>query len=636
MNNKGITVWILILLLGTSFIGAPLVLASPSTILYAGLKPWSYGGAASAQYMNLDTKYVQLSNGRLVCAFIDYTDSTYIHIKVVNSDGSSYGTVDYRQNVIYYMRDCSLLYVSDTVVYIAYTYQYLNTVTMLKFGMIKFNPSTLAVPTPVVCSDISTSASTMTMVYAFITPIVAYNSKYYYMSSNTFWDGAIYKAYVYLMEYTPDTTISATQFEYVAGGASYVYPVYWFNYGSGVAYAMYATSTTALSYYTVSLSAKTKTLLVAHNEPTDTVTYETSQYSHYLGGNLVSNGTDKYLYFSWVRPHVTGGVSTITWVQEVMKYNTTVDTAHFTSYQRNVLGITLNYSGYSTRTWALGLEFSKTQYRLYYPDDKSGITYMNRIIITITDWFDTSVLSYTHVVGTTESLPDIINQLYPVSQQFSTQWGFCYDSTGIMVLYRLASLYSTYTITAIITPNDSPYIQNKQYYTTITGKVNGIGRGGLAVEIIINSGGIPETYGLSSTGTLIRPTKFTSTGAFSITFNLKDVRVDLSIVATTTKSGVVQAEDETTPSGGAFGPWMGGVTTMFSSYVPPLITIIVPAVIMAKIVGPIGFIAGAFIGVILAVSASIIPQYVLYLIFLVLGIVALVVIRGRGGGGDGT
>jgi hypothetical protein len=393
---------------------------------------------------------------------------------------------------------------------------------------------------------------------------------------------------------------------------------------------MYATSTTALSYYTVSLSAKTKTLLVAHSEPTDTVTFETSQYSHYLGGNLLTNGTDKYLYFSWVRPHVTGGVSAITWVQEVMKYNTTVDTAHFTSYQRNVLGITLNYSGYSTRTWVLGLEFSKTQYRLYYPDDSSGITYMNRMIITIADWFDTSALSYTHLVGTTESLPDIINQLYPVSQQFTTQWGFCYDSTGIMILYRLASLYSTYTITATITPNDSPYIQNKQYYIAIAGKVNGIGRGGLAVTITINSG-TPETYGLSSTGTLTKPIRFASTGAYTITFDLIDVRVDLSIVATTTKTGVVQSDEETTSTSGSFSPWMNSVTVMFNSYVPPLITIIVPAVIMANIVGPIGFIGGAIIGVILAVSASIIPQYVLYLILLIISIVALVIIRGRSG-----
>lgn len=635
--NKGIFIILFVLLLITPFLGITSftnipVLASPSKITYSGESFWNMTGTGYYDYQQLDTKYVELLNGRLVCVYINQADSSYLRIKVINADGSTYGSADYTISSLYLLRDCSVYYVSDTVIYIGVVSQHQTTNHPMNFAMVLFNPSTLAVSS-ILATDVNLLGSGYNIIYAFLTTITTYNSKYYFMASIMAYDTVNgYKAFVYLMEYTVNTTLTAAQFSYTSGASSYAYPIYWFNYGGGIAYACWATDAIALSYYTVSLSAKTHTLLVAHNEPADTVDMVTVQYSHFLGGGLISNGTNRYLYFSWIRAHESAAVNFVTFVQERMIFNTTVTTANFIEYSRSALGVTLDYSGYETPTWCLGYEVDETQYKMYYPNNESGTTYMNRMIIDIDDWFDTASLSYTHVVGTTESLPDSINQQYPVSQLFTSQWGFCYDSTGIIIMYRLASLIEVYSVIGVISPNDSPYIQNKQYYLAISGKVNGVGRGGLAVNIIINSGLI-STYGLSSLGLLSLPIKFSSTGVVTVQIDLIDVRVDTSIVATQTITGVVQSEDTTLPAGGSGGL----ISAMQSSWIstiinfsPIALVVFAPAGIGFIAVGAIGFVTGAMIGTILGVVAGVLPTYVLYMVFLILGILAIVVLRGGG------
>jgi len=616
LGKKCLTFLLLIML--TLPIMSVFVSASPSKITYAGQ---SFNG-------ELDNKYVQLSNGRAVYAFIDSATPTYLRIKVINSDGSVYGTVDYLL-ASKTLLDCTVYYVSDTVVYIGIVYYYTGGYKM--YSMVKFNPSALTSGPLISCTAINMGNSATYINAAYLTSIITYNSKLYFMSSEQYFLAPSSRTdVVYLMEYVPDTTLTATYIQSSATGSiSSPYPIYWFNYSAGIAYAVIADSTTPLSYYTVNLVSKTTTILVAHNTPSDMVDRVTAQYSHFLGGGLISNGTDKYLYFTWIRPHQITAVNYITYMQERLIFNATVSTAQFTGYSRSVLGITLDYSGYSTPTWCLGYSVSKSQFKLFYPNINSGLPTMNRIIINISDWFDTASLTYTLLVGTSESLPDSINEIYPVSQSFITQWGLAVDNTGIVIMYRLASLINVYTVVGVISPADSPLIQNKQYYLALTGKVNGLGRGGLAVSITINSG-IPIIYGLSSTGTLNEPIKFTSTGLLTIIINLIDIRIDTSTVATQTLTNVVQAEP-TAPVGGIGGliyNMQDSLLNTIINFAPSAVVIFAPAGLMGVVMGPIGFIAGALIGVVLGVQASLFPMYVLYLVFLILGLLTLMILRG--------
>jgi hypothetical protein len=71
---------------------------------------------------------------------------------------------------------------------------------------------------------------------------------------------------------------------------------------------------------------------------------------------------------------------------------------------------------------------------------------------------------------------------------------------------------------------------------------------------------------------------------------------------------------------------------MFLHWMPVMLLVIVPAVMLGQELGAVGYITGLFFGVVAGLYAGILPTWVLYVTLLLVSIIAVVYMKGRGGG----
>lgn len=187
----------------------------------------------------LDTKYVELSDGRAVYSWVDSGATSYIRFKLLNSTGGDDGSANFQRSASYTFSDVSLHYINDTCVLAFYIYKYLNTVDYFKVGILKFNPSTLSVSDYDESAGVSLDASTLTITSAFISTIIPYDGDFYAMVNFCIqYTGPVYYVRTGIIKWNDYTTATYESLKNSVGNA--ISPIHWFYEGAALAYAMYS------------------------------------------------------------------------------------------------------------------------------------------------------------------------------------------------------------------------------------------------------------------------------------------------------------------------------------------------------------------------------------------------------------
>lgn len=643
MNRKVSLIVFLIILLGAFQFPVRVVKASGTyeitdTLMYK---------ATYDRYQNFDNNLVTLSDGKCVVTYIpDLATDNVIRLKVFNSDGTLYGSVDYTFSPSTKVPICvGLKYVSDTVVYVycAYTYVGGGSTDWTGFGVLKFNPIAVSYNTMIVNTGIDHSGSSRPDLYGFITDMLLYNSKYYFMVSHEIYGGgaSLRWSRIELLEYTVDTTLGFTNIAVgTTGSGNRASPIYWFQSPTDTQYAYVAydyIATATLSYYTINLSAKTSTLIAGVWDTAYAITTTQAINSHYIKGGLVANGTDNYLYFSWVASTLVGGVPTWNYCNDRMKFNGTVDTAHLVGHMNYVHSITSgSYTGVTDEYWFIGYEVNKSSVYIYFPSNTAGgIVYATRHIMTATDWFNYAGYgwSYDSQYPTTDNIPVQVDKEYPLQFGFTSQFALGASATKIKLYFGLSTAIATYTATVSYTPLDTPNLdQNKQYTFTVTAYKNSIATQYLNIRFLSNAvEQLPTFKATNANGQVTYLVTFTQANIYDLDWEVYD---PYSIYPTTLQYTLSETYIVSyvpgTPTGGdptdIVQESIISQNALVSTFVPAFAIVVGPAVLFLPF-GGAGLVIGLGVGALMGVVTGILPFYVIFILILLVAVAIVMTFR---------
>jgi len=637
-----------------------------SSILITNVKaetsPYIIRDTPDNTYDNLEHTQCILPNGKLVIAYIsDYYGNSMISIKVFNIDGTLYGETNYQYSSSKDWFDIGIYAVSDTIVYIYGHYVYKVSVFYTGFGVIKYNPSSLATSI-VIATPLSIDTSQGSFSYSQVSSMLLYNGKYYFMCATNYVDTAGSNSdtsKMHLLEYTPDSTLGITILKTIeAVDSIYIGVPQWFlsPIDATLAYVMYADSSGGQNYYTISLLAKTQTLIAAvfsssYAFPTNT---DIQARSMFLKGDVIVNGTDRYLYFSYVYPTNNGGITplpTYTYVNDRMWFNGTIDTIHFQTHISFYYVMHSEYYFDDGKYWSYGFESDKSTVHIYYPfaiDD--GNVRVAKATLTAHDWFDPDLAGWSAYTDyyPTDNIPisTPFGLEYKLHFDFLSQYAIGVDDYGgvpyLTVYYGLSLGIVDYSATLVYAPLDTPNLYvNRQYAFTVTAKIGGLGTSGLNVRFLMN-GREQSIKVTNSQGKITYLVTFTQTGYYSFTWEIYDPQNDGTIIRYILQDSYVVIP---LTGGGVTPPTViTGWSNLLVMWVPVLVFIVTPmlglAIVGGKYAGGIGMVigmlGGGFAGIIGGTQLSLLPSYYLWLYLLFMGIaLALAVTIGRSGGGSG-
>ena len=642
-----------------------------------------YGSIYGAQYSNLANSYATLPNGKVVVAFASKAGATNgggsstILIKIYNTDGTLYGSQSYIESASNYYSNVGVYAVSDTQVLIYGLCNYLNTVEYFKYVVIQFNPASLSVISVVSSGGISLTSSGDRLGYTFLTSMVSYNSKYYFMSSVNEFGAGGYKAFVDLMEYTPHTTLTYTNLYYSNTVATVKNgPIYWFQSTTlSVCYASYSTgSCFNVVYHTVNLNARTSTSIAGLYDSAYAFGYDPNYTSlhaqvirntQFIAGGTYTNGTDEYLYFSWVGSY-TSFFLTLThtyYINDRMKFNGSITTAHFQTHMGYVDDLTTIHANYVSSTFIYGYEADKSTAVIYFPQDTSGAYgEITKIVYSAYNWFESS---YSWTKKTTNPAADNVpTQLaaymdYPINYKFLSTWGLGFTDGGasIIVFYGLTAQLVDYDVTVSYLPYDSPSLSTgKTYVFTLTATSNTVGVAGFSFKFLVNGVQQSPAYKLTdSSGKTLYSITFQQSGYYNLTWELYDptgirpIHIgdpssyssagSPNLVYTLTQSYLVIVPP---PNGGGNNPdddIPGFVITSlvgWISYMVILTMVIGPVVLLALLhLGPMSLPVGLSVGATIGIVTGYLPIYAIFILLMLIAITGVMVLKGSFSGGGG-
>ena len=628
-------------------------------------------------YNNLDNSYGVLPNGRMVLAFASHLNgaqslgsSDTIVIKVYNTDGSVYGSVNYVKSASTdYFMNVGVYVVSDTVVYIYGVYQHLSTTEHFIIAVIKFNPSSLATSV-ITSSEIDMGGSGCRLGYVFLTTMLLYNSKYYFIANIDIYDSSNgHKAWSELIEYTPDTTVGLTSLYTVGYSATVKIGIpYWFqnSTGSSIAYLMNSEGSlySDYDYYVILLSVKTQTQFASIWTPEyapgfsngfGTTAY-TLRQSKFVKGDVIVNGTDQYIYFSWLGSQVDASPNTHWfYANDRMKFSGTIVTANFQAHMAVDVDIEGGAADDNIQTFIYGYEQDKSTVYFYYPANHSnypgGYAQVARVTLTATNWFDSSTYGWTALTQyhSTDNVPTTLTpyMYYPMDFKFNSQYalsiGLISAVDNILIFTGLSISFASYSAIFSYLPADAPNLKaGTQYTFTVTATVNNVVTSGLLIRMKDNN--IEQTPMFKTTnvnGIVTYLVTMPSAGWHDFTWEIYDPQsTNPNTLQYTLTSGLTFITDSGGGGGGGGNPpssssWINGIFSVDTiNLVIALGATILPTVLLSFPFGVGGAIAGLAIGLILDVVYVKLPFYAIFLILLCLAILIVMVLNGTIGNGN--
>lgn len=602
-------------------------------------------------YDNLENLQCTLPNGKLVMAYISKnigTSGTTITIKVFNVDGSFYSSADYTYDVTYVWFRIGVHAISNTVVYI-YGGCKKTGYNNIYFAVIKLNPSTMA---ETIILSTPFNAPNDPACSGFVSTLLLYNLKYYYICELSVNYGGTFYNYIKLLEYTPDTTLTVTNI-YVGSGiaSNKLTPAWWFQSPIDpiYAYVMYQTDATPLSYYTISLSGKTSTLIAQCYDTSKAPIPSNFALCNFIKGNVIVNGTDQYLYFSWIYPEMIAGTPAFVYINDRMWFNGTIDTAHFQTHISFAYNMHTEFYGVTLNCWNYEFEYNKSTVYIYFPYKfESGYVRIEKVTLIAHDWFDPNLAGWSVSFDyfPTDNVPNKTGYgdlQYPLYFDFSSQYGMgiANSNSEIWVFSGLSAGVSIYMATVTYIPLDTPNLYaNKQYTFTVSATINSLPSSGLYVRFLLN--GREQSYKVTNDmGKVTYLVTFIQAGNYLLTWEIYDPSVDSTLLQYTLSDYF----NVSVSTGGGVTPpiIITGWTNLLIMWIPVLVFIVTPmlglAVVGGKYAGgigmAIGMLGGGFAGIIGGTQLNLLPSYYLWLYLLFMGIaLALAVTIGRSGGGS--
>lgn len=610
-----------------------------------------YGNGSTKLYGDAETASCILPTSRhLVVAYPDDDGNTYLFIKVIDTDGSSLGSVRYQLGATYQLASTSTYAVSETVVYIFVYSVTSGNPSYYNAHVVKFNPQSLTY------TKVSSSASDQTSdadIFddIFLSPVFLYNAKYYCLSSfitreNN--NNNKNRGQMYLIEYTPDSTCTNTNFVATGTGANnFVTRPFWIqeSAGSATCYMVAGWTGQDLSYWTISLSAKTKTLICNHPEASDIFDPIAGdmQQSKCYGGWVSQSGTVKALQFMWIKSYVVTGTALIRYVNWIGYFNNTIETATILSSNRDSLVYSTGFTSRTTGIWNFGYAESKQRMFLWWLDYSLsyGGNHLRKMQFDLEGdyWIDDLSLTYEMTEIAPEDFPthDVSSSDYIMGYCMSEAFSVWFGATETRIYYGLASYATVYDFILTYSPVDSPLKQGKVYTFTATTYADGY----VSAQYfkVIVDGILYNYYHTSATsGVKTFQMAFNSAGIKNVTLGIYNPAIDpVNTLHDETFYYSVVGEEADEDSTSFTNTFLGQSAMQLITYLPLMLCIFVPAFGLSAEYGGVGFVGGIAIGSIIASYAGLLPFYAIFLILLVIVIGVIMILRGGfnvGGGGS--
>jgi hypothetical protein len=404
-------------------------------------------------------------------------------------------------------------------------------------------------------------------------------------------------------------------------------------------------------YYLFDMSDDSLSSLCTHPFSTDRIgDYDQESvaffknYDKFLGGDIIYNGTQIWVYFTWLHPLIQDEVSHRV-IQHRIVFNETISSGALLGQNERTATInpTIDATG---RTWIDGYMINKTHIRVFYPAELGGIDYLYTDLLELDDWWNYAggtidrishleSSDYTKVTYP-ENFPDDEKDM--VSRDWGGSWivrkDYSDDFDDGWLYYGLEPVTVEYDLVMSYSPNDEPLIVDKSYSWMIT--------------LYANDVGIKKTIAIYMDDIQAFVVQTGSNGQYTYTFlsGITGVR-EWNIKVLSNVGNIVYEED-------FYYTWVRGdisdeptsdiliprTTSYLVAMLPTFIMIIMPTFafglvgseVSGTIGGSIGFLLGGILGVGISVMSGFLPSWMTYLLILAVVSACVLIIKGGFGG----
>ena len=353
--------------------------------------------------------------------------------------------------------------------------------------------------------------------------------------------------------------------------------------------------------------------------------YISNQQIKLINSGLLSYSTYYIMYFTYAYSYLVGTAHTIYVCHNSILFNNTVASASLIT-QGNIvqsISVSIPASVYPSVMFG-GYASPKETINVYYGSMESGATIVRKEILTIPDFYNLGLTSFTTVSDTVVEIP-ILNIYEIVGRNWTQpiQLSIYPTSKLYRFFYNLIDINAVYSMTIAFTPSDTPMESNTNYAMVTQFRSNGVGK--QAVEQIYLDNILQITKTTDINGIASANVRFYETGIKNIThvFYISDTKVFTQVNTYTVVSATVDPNvvpDPTVVSNNmmvlAFGmlPNMGLI----------LLIGIVPLIAGYEMKSMLVFTMMLIIDSIIAYMGGLLPLYAMLMIFI--GSIAFIII----------
>jgi hypothetical protein len=648
--------------------------------------------------LNLDDSFVTLSSGKVLYVQIEGSGYDQIHFFIINKDGTKFNDYTYTYSdagtTTTKIGGLSLTYVSDSdilvqfsswIYYPAPTYDGAVSYLMVYNSVASTYVLYKATALPLNGNTGYSADSTYKPLIISSKMQLHSDGKYYGVVSYASEDSAHTNSYFTLIEtiYTVATSLTSYRAYYTYTGShsanpSYIYKPNILYDSTGYMYIATGTNYINMVFLKLSLTGHTTTVLATDNTQSDfpstvgslNTVYCNVSYSYKnLDNGIIINGTNKWLYYSWVfgfNDATFGDKPSVKFVQDRLEFNTSITTATLEA-QDPISYSMQEINGYDYVPWVTGYKTysNQTSYTILCEDGYAtynGEYYVfnalpDKIQITITaDWFDNSLPDgglgemIGTITGSAGTLPYPSHSTAPftgIGTNLSGNFMIEANLLNTQIYTNLQAFTVIITTELSYSPAGDVLTSGTPYYFTPRVLINSVGTEGVYFTFEVDGTVYASGTTLSNGYRYLNlPFTFSSAGIHT---------VDINVYYYITSNGknpdyigeypLTVASNNTINGGGGGGGGSASISEFYSSiytvFMPMAVFLIAPAVVFgllfAKMGGTasvIGMMVGLGMGTVIGVQTAYIPPYVLYLYVLILAVVMVFMLRsGSTGGG---